>query len=318
MDGISVIMSTYKENIDDLKMSIESILNQTYKMFEFIIILDNPNNHIHEEIIKEYSKFDKRIKFYKNEKNIGLAMSLNKGISLAQYEYIARMDADDISLSNRFEKQIKFLQKNPDVSLVATNKILIDENNSIVGYGNKLPKKQTTIKKGLEYISMVVHPSVMARKKDIEIVNGYRNFPASQDYDLWLRLISNEKKISFIDEYLIKYRMGTSNITGGNSLKQWMCDKYIKQLYRERIKSGQDTFSEQNLKLFLELNNCNSEDKKESFKMARGFFDLARNTIKKKRYMLGLIYLNKAILSNIEIINVILNSIKYQLLICRE
>ena len=137
MDGISVIMSTYKENIDDLKMSIESILNQTYKMFEFIIILDNPNNHIHEEIIKEYSKIDKRIKFYKNDKNIGLAMSLNKGISLAQYEYIARMDADDISLSNRFDKQVKFLQENPDISLVATNKILIDENNDIVGYGSK-------------------------------------------------------------------------------------------------------------------------------------------------------------------------------------
>ena len=103
---ISVIMSTYKEDEELLRESIESILNQTYKDIEFIIILDYPDNEIHQKVICEYASKDKRVHFYINQKNLGLTKSLNRGISLCTGDYIARMDADDISLSDRLEKQL--------------------------------------------------------------------------------------------------------------------------------------------------------------------------------------------------------------------
>ena len=109
---VSVIMSTYKEEEIFLRQAIESILDQTYKDFEYIIILDNPDNDLHIKIIEEYTNIDKRIKFYINKKNIGLTASLNKGLELAKGIYICRMDADDISISNRIENQKKYLEEN--------------------------------------------------------------------------------------------------------------------------------------------------------------------------------------------------------------
>ena len=129
MINMSVIMSCYNERKPDIIKSINSILEQTYKLFEFIIIVDNPKNN---EIIETIKKFkDKRIKVIINEKNIGLAESLNKGISIAKGKYIARMDADDISLPNRFKIQFDYLESHPDIDVVGSNRITIDENDEI-------------------------------------------------------------------------------------------------------------------------------------------------------------------------------------------
>ena len=129
---ISVIMSVYNEPKEYLIRSIESILNQTFKDFEFIVILDNPKNEIARNIAKEYSLKDERIVFIKNEENIGLTKSLNKGISISKGKFIARMDADDISHPKRFEEQISFLNKNNEYGLCGTKAYLIDENGKIL------------------------------------------------------------------------------------------------------------------------------------------------------------------------------------------
>ncbi len=102
-------MSTYNETVEELKKAIDSILTQTFKNFEFIIILDNPQNYEHKKVINEYLSKDKRIIFLINESNIGLAASLNEGIENAKGDYIARMDADDISMPNRLEKEYNYL-----------------------------------------------------------------------------------------------------------------------------------------------------------------------------------------------------------------
>ena len=102
---VSVIMATYKEPENLLRQAIESILNQSYKDFEFIIILDNPGNKEHIEIVKSYQKQDSRIRFYINEKNAGLTATLNRGIELSRGKYICRMDADDISMPERIQDQ---------------------------------------------------------------------------------------------------------------------------------------------------------------------------------------------------------------------
>ena len=112
MSNISVIMSVYKESPQILEQAIESILNQTFRTFEFIIILDNPSNFEAEKIIRKFSNQDNRIIYVKNEMNMGLSKSLNKAILISKYEYIARMDADDISLPTRLEDQLLYMKKN--------------------------------------------------------------------------------------------------------------------------------------------------------------------------------------------------------------
>ena len=115
---ISVIMGVYNEKIEWVEKAILSIINQTYTNFEFIVILDNPQNEELKNLISEFSLKDKRIKLYVNEENIGLINTLNKGLKLAKGKYIARMDADDISCGDRFEKQINFLEQNNNIVLV--------------------------------------------------------------------------------------------------------------------------------------------------------------------------------------------------------
>ena len=129
---ISVIMSTYNETAGELHGSINSILKQSYQDMEFIIINDNPERDDLKEILKSYENSDARISVIENKKNIGLAASLNAGIKKAKGEYIARMDADDISLPHRLEKELDFLKKN-DLDLVSCFVIRMDED------GRELP-----------------------------------------------------------------------------------------------------------------------------------------------------------------------------------
>ena len=160
---ISIIMSTYKEEENLLRESIESILNQTYKDFEFIIILDFPENNLHKKIIEEYSKIDNRIRFFVNEKNLGLTGSLNRGLSLAKGEYIARMDADDISLPYRLERQLEYIKKN-QYDLIGGITQMIDEDGNSIYSIQKVPTDFNKIKKALRYGQCIAHPTWLGRK----------------------------------------------------------------------------------------------------------------------------------------------------------
>lgn len=113
---VTVLMAEYNTKEEELRQSIESILNQTYKNFEFIII-DDFSEDKSTKIIKSYD--DDRIKIYRNDKNIGLAESLNKGIKLSNTDFIIRMDTDDIALEDRIEKQVKFALEHPEYSIIA-------------------------------------------------------------------------------------------------------------------------------------------------------------------------------------------------------
>ena len=130
---ISVIMSTYKEDESQLRQSIESILNQTYQNFEFIIILDNAENEMHRSVIHDYAARDSRIRFLVNEGNHGRTLALNRGLALAKGEYIAIMDADDISLPKRFEIELTYIEKN-GYDLIGGITEIIDENGNDVKF----------------------------------------------------------------------------------------------------------------------------------------------------------------------------------------
>ncbi len=205
---ITVLMSVYNGE-RFLKEAIESILHQTYKNFEFLIINDCSND-FSRNIILSYN--DPRIRLIDNEQNIGLTRSLNKGIMLARGKYIARMDADDLSMPDRLEKEFAFMKANPDYAVVGTFLKVINEN-SDVKYTIEKPIEYTQILEFLKKDSCIAHGSAMIRKICLFDVGLYdESFEKAQDYDLWLR-ISERYKIYNISEYLYMWRIHDKNVS---------------------------------------------------------------------------------------------------------
>jgi len=196
-------MSVYNDD-HYLKEAIESIVNQTYTNFEFIIIDDKSTDNSL-DLIRGYEENDSRIKVIVNEENLGLAKSLNKGIKLASGEIIARMDADDISLLERFEKQINYINKNNDCILLGTNADVVDQYGNLV-YKTNLPKQNNEIKAKLPYISSFIHPSIMVRKDVLLKVGLYPNVPIAQDLFLY-NVIKEYGSFANLEDSLIKYRL---------------------------------------------------------------------------------------------------------------
>jgi len=177
---------------DFLRESIESILNQTFKDFEFIIVDDGSTDGT-KRILSEYREKDSRIEIIINEKNIGLTKSLNKALKMTKGEYIARHDADDISLSQRFEKQIEFLQNNPDVKILGTYAHIISQNKKLLKK-EILPTSDLEIRKLLIKRNSFVHSSIMIKKEIFDRVGLYNEqFKTTQDYELWFRALKISK-----------------------------------------------------------------------------------------------------------------------------
>ena len=230
---ISVIMSTYKEDEKLLRESIESILNQTYKDFEYIIILDYPDNEVHKSVIEEYALKDDRIHFYINEKNMGLTDSLNRGLSLCHGEYIARMDADDISLPDRLERQMKYLEKN-HYDLIGGITEMINENGTLLYSIKSVPTDPKKINKALRYSQCIAHPTWLGRKEVFEKNAGYRHMPLCEDYDFTLRAVLNGFVISNLNEAVLKYRMTSNSISRSNLFEQYLYMSYITNEYKNK------------------------------------------------------------------------------------
>ena len=273
---VSIIMSTYKEEEIFLRQAIESILNQSYKDFEYIIILDNPDNNLHIRIIKEYANLDKRIKFYVNEKNMGLTASLNKGLGLAKGKYICRMDADDISINKRIENQKRYLEEN-NYDLIGGISQMIDENGKSIYSIKKVPTNMDKIKKALRYNQIISHPTWFGKKEVFEKLNGYRNMPLCEDYDFTLRAVLNGYKISNIDETVLKYRMTSSSISRSNLYEQYLFARFITKKYSKNkiadIKEAKQY-----------VNNHNDDRKAKRYLKANARFNIALKDIEEKRY----------------------------------
>ena len=230
---ITVIMSTYKEDERLLRESIESILNQTYKDFEYIIILDYPDNDVHKSVIEEYALKDDRIHFYINETNMGLTDSLNRGLSLCHGEYIARMDADDISLPDRLERQMKYLEKN-HYDLIGGITEMINENGTLLYSIKSVPTDPKKINKALRYSQCIAHPTWLGKKEVFEKNAGYRHMPLCEDYDFTLRAVLNGFVISNLNEPVLKYRMTSNSISRSNLFEQYLYMSYITNEYKNK------------------------------------------------------------------------------------
>lgn len=251
---ISVVMSAYNAE-KYIAKAIGSILNQTFRDFEFIIINDGSKDNTL-NIIKKCQKEDKRIKIINNKGNIGLTKSLNKGLKIAKGKYIARMDADDISMPERFQIQYDFLEKNPKIFLVGSSCFIMYEGGIRIGSQICLVDP-TGIKKKLEKKCCMIHPSIMFKSDNQTF---YREkFLYAQDYDLYLRIISNNKRIHIIQEPLVKYRTNSKSISITKNKQQKLFGKKAIEFFKERKEKGEDSYDVWDNKEILNIRDSNSE-----------------------------------------------------------
>lgn len=206
MNIISVIMPVYNGE-QFIGKAIESVLNQTYKDYELIIINDGSIDSTG-EIIENYQKADRRIKIISRE-NRGLVDSLNEGISLAEGKYIARMDADDICLPNRFEKQLHYMNEHNMDILGACVEVIGDINCDEKSRHEErlnIPLGQNVAETLLTHWYCLAHPAIMMKRDIFKKLEGYRNYCA-EDLDLWLRALKSGFIIAKLDEKLLQYRI---------------------------------------------------------------------------------------------------------------
>ena len=227
---VTVLMSVYNGETH-LRDSVDSILDQTYEDFEFLI-LNNASTDRTKEILELYD--DPRIRLIDNDKNIGLIRSLNRGLGLAKGEYIARMDADDISLPTRLEKQVDFLDSHDSIGVLGIRSWIIDESGDTLIRANH-PIVHNEILAKILLDNCFVHSSVMFRKKLIDTYGNYNNNAVlGEDYDLFLRL-SRVTQMANMAEPLHKWR---KNISTGMSVvnrqEQIAVRDRIRRSYLER------------------------------------------------------------------------------------
>ena len=192
--------------------AIESIVTQTYRDFELVIVNDGSTDNT-ESIVRKFS--DPRIIYQKNEKNSGLIYTLNKAIETSKGKYIARMDSDDISLPDRLQQQCEFLEQHPDVGIVATTIINIDDNDRQLGAW-ELDRKtvsHSTIRKAMLRENCISHPSVMGKAELFHRFPYQEQQKNVEDYDLWLRLLANNIQFAKIANPLLLYRIHEASVT---------------------------------------------------------------------------------------------------------
>lgn len=229
MTMVSVIMSTYNTEETLLKQAIDSILNQTFKDFEFIIVNDGSTL----DQLKVINSFrDNRIKIINNKKNLGLPKSLNTAIEQAKGKYIARMDSDDISFPERLEKQVRYLEENEEIDIIGSFA-------KFIGESKKFSLTPMTSYKYVKVMLLtgttLLHPTVMMRKEFL-VTHNLRyneNFRYAQDFELWSRC-AEKGKVEILPEVLLYLRKHKKQVS---TQKKYSQKEYAKEILKRQLES---------------------------------------------------------------------------------
>ena len=308
---ISVILAVYNGE-DLLREAIDSILNQTFTNFELIIVNDGSTDRT-PEIISSYE--DERIVALNNEPNLGLPKSLNKAIRFSQGDFIAINDHDDISDQKRLERQLECILKNPELSLVATSAMIIDEAGRKIGF-KAMPSTESQTRLEFLFNNPVIHSSVLMNKEVALKLGCYdESLIPGCDYELWSRMIRSGYKITFLKEPLIYFRVVGGSLTES---KRANIDKYIKELaiiVRKNISSFINMdLSEEEVEGLCKILNCPHTLNLKELENATHLFNLILNrfpeevselnrekelkkTIAKFKYLLAIANIEKNVLS---------------------
>ena len=275
MAKVSVIMSVYREDVSWIRLSVESIINQTFGDFEYIIVNDDPESVVNKKVISEYANKDSRIKLIENGENIGLTKSLNKALAIAEGKYIARMDADDYSHSTRFEKQVIFLDSHPEIVMVGCYARVMDETGRVVDEMHT-SNDYMILSSMMPFIQPIYHPSMMYRREIDGIPIQYNeDMRVSQDYELCSRLI--KYPLSNIPEYLLDYRMSAKQMTKVNKANYITKDAPIR---KKLLHQYYNSITDQDAEAFISMYYLQQIDKAKIKDMERFILHLYFNNEK--------------------------------------
>lgn len=313
MSKVSVLMPAY--NVEKyIYDAIDSILNQTYKDIELIIVDDGSTDKT-VDIIRSFN--DRRIKLYKNEKNMGLPYTRNRLLELANGEYIAIMDSDDISHKKRIEKQVKFLKKNNNIDVVGTN---FKRFNESLSKRASVETDYRVNKVRLMFINGLQNPSVMFRTSFIKEKNiKYRDeYIVAQDYAFWIDCIKYGN-VTNIKKVLLYYRTGHDSITKtSKSKKAEIRKKLLREIHERALSQANIILDEEDKEVLWNVLDDNSEiiDREELIKFNCILKKInIQIALPKKEKALQYVWQNRVIRSNLGRRNKLLLIFKYRFLI---
>ncbi len=205
---VSVIIPNFNESPEIIQESLGSISSQLFRDFECIVV-DESTDLICSQSCEKFCAGDSRFIYYKPEVRLGLARSLNKALSMARGEWVARFDSDDICHLNRLMLQVEFLEKNKEVDILGGGLEIIDDFGKIIAYRN-YPERHDQIEKLMHFTTPLAHPTVIYRRSMVLEAGGYDpSFEYAEDLDLWLRLINRGAIFSNMNSTLVQYRQSS-------------------------------------------------------------------------------------------------------------
>lgn len=245
---VSVIMPVY--NVERFILeSVNSILNQTYKNLELIVVDDSSTDNTYKMLIDNFSKNEK-IKILKNSENMKIVYSLNRALGYASGEFIARIDGDDIAYPDRIARQVNYLIKNPSVDLVGCDLETINESGASTGALNRFPEHFDVLKK-MAYFCPPVSHIWLCRTIIYKNLNGYR-FPSVEDYDFLLRMITSGYKFANIPNYVgMKIRIRDGSTSSLFGVSQRRAFNFVRKLYKERLMFGVEHSNSENYATYI-------------------------------------------------------------------
>lgn len=270
---VSVIMSVYNSE-DYLEGCINSILNQSYSNFQLIII-DDASSDRSKQIIKNFEKKDGRIVAFYNTHNKGLTYNLNRAIEASEGEFIARMDSDDISVRDRFEKQVDYLNKHDDVDICGSWAYIIDSNSKL-RYCAKRKVNDDMIKAQLIFGNPMTHPSVMIRRSALDSTHYDESFRTMQDYKLWVDLYSH--RFHNIPEFLLLYRINDKGVSKTGRKKVEERIKTAERIYQSLFQKLGINLSRNDMILFTR--SMHALDKFNSYREAKRAISIIKHVDK--------------------------------------
>jgi glycosyltransferase involved in cell wall biosynthesis len=240
MATISVLLPVY--NVEPyVAEALASIQSQTFSDIEIVVVDDGSTDRTL-RIVEEHASTDRRITVVRRPQNQGLSAALNFGLTFCSASFIARMDGDDIALPTKLEKQLRFLEENPDISIVGCTTAAIDQSGRLIpGLGvSQKPFTQKAVA-GTMLLAPPCSHIWLARREAYDALSGYREIEVAEDYDFLLRAISAGYRITNLPEPLMLIRTRSGNAS--SRLEQRKAHYYIVKLYRERLERGVDSFS---------------------------------------------------------------------------
>lgn len=276
---ISVIMSVFNGE-EYLESSIESILSQSFENFEFIIANDGSNDST-EEILQKYNNSDCRVKILKNHENLGLTKSLNNILKICKGEFVARIDADDLSYKERLKKQLEFIESNENYKIIVSCCDIIDQNSKKL-YVHCPPLDKTCLKWNMVFINPIRHSTVMWRNENYFYNEKYQ---FAQDYEMWNRI----ENIFVMPDVLGAIRTHQDTITNQKIKEQ---DECLTEIVREKLqKYLEKEISIEDAKALrcifihkhhLQIHEMNSMDIRNFKKYISIYFDLVLAFVRKE------------------------------------